>query len=308
MANVGSILGGAFRLFRDQPVAIVIWAVVFALYSFATSGVMLGGAGAQFGMMEALRSGAVSPLNIAGAGLLIIALSLAFSSIMACAVYRVVLRPDERSFGGLRLGMDELRMMGLFLILIVAGIFLGLIFILVFALLLGGTFAATGGGGGSVLIIALLYIAMLCGFIYLGVRLSLIAPMTFVRRRIAIDAGWALTRGRFWMLFLVFLVIIVLTLVLYSVAVAPFAGPFLGEMVRAMSNPESLRSAQAQEVSMLAAQPLATTILLTVLGAIVQAIGHALYGGAAATAVRELLRDEGEVLEDDIEATAQIFE
>jgi len=308
MANVGSILGGAFRLFKEQPVAIAIWTVVFALYGFASSGAALGGTSAQLADLEALRSGAISPLGMVGAFSLVILLALVFSAVMACAVYRVVLRPDERSFGGLRLGMDELRMMGLFLILIVAGIFLGLVVGLLLMLVFGGAIAATGGGGGTVLLIGILYFAMILACIYVGVRLSLIFPMTFVRKRIAIDEGWALTRGRFWTLFLVFLVVFVLMIILYLTAVAPFSGPFLGEMIQAMKNPEAMQSAQAQEAASLAAQPLTTMILLTVLGAIVQAIGHALNGGAAATAVREFLRDDGEVLDDDIEATAQIFE
>lgn len=314
MANVGSILSGGFRLFKDQPVTIAIWALVFALYSFASGGVMtgaMGGVGNQFATMEAFRNGTMSLGSVFGAGLLVAVLALAFSAVMACAVYRVVLRPDERSFAGLRFGMDELRMMGLFLILIVAGLFLGLVIGLLIMLVAGGAMVAAGGGGGggggamTFLLIAVLYIAMLVGFIYVGVRLSLIFPMTFLRRRIAIDAGWALTRGRFWTLFLTFLVIFVLLLTLYLVAVAPFSGPFLGEIMQAMKNPGQ---AQSAETAMLATPPLTTTILLTALGAIVQAMGHALNGGAAATAVREFLRDDGEVLDDDIEATAQIFE
>lgn len=305
MANVGSILSGGFRLFKEQPISVIIWAVVFALYSFATTALAMGGMAYNF---EAMRVGAVSPAAAFGAIFLFGAIALVFWSVMLCAVYRVMLRPDERSFAGLRLGMDELRMIGLFLILVVAGIFLAIVFSLFFALVLGGTLAATGGGGGSVLLIILIYLAFLVGMIYFAVRFSLVFAMTFVRRRIAIDAGWALTRGNFWTLFLVYLVLFVIMLVLYSVLILPFSGPFMGEMMQAMRNPEAMQSAQAQAQLDLAARPIMVTIVLTLLSAIVQAVLHALNGGAAATAVRELLRDQGEVLDDDIEATAQIFE
>ena len=51
----------------------------------------------------------------------------------------------------------------------------------------------------------LLFLAFLCAAGGLGgVRISLIFPLSFHRRRMSIDAAWELTRGHFWLLRLLF--------------------------------------------------------------------------------------------------------
>lgn len=304
MASVGSILSGAFRLFRDKPMTVAVWGLIFLAIS-AVSYLP------YYSTTQTIDLAPVEPPSIGaaiGIGAVAIVVTLAYTSVMMCAVFRAILRPDESSFASIRLGMDELRMMGLYIILTIAVIFGWLIVMLVGVMLVGGSAAATGSAGFTVLMMILIYLGMLGGVIFVAVRLSLVFALSFVRRRIAIDDAWALTRGRFWMLFLVYLVLVVLAIILYTVVLGPFMQPYFAEMMRAFQNPAAMESAQATELARMANVPLTTTILMTVASAVVQTILHTVNGGATATAVRELLLEQGEVLDDDVERTAQIFE
>jgi len=308
MTSVGSIVGGGFRLIRERPVAVVIWAALYALLGFGSQMLALR-------MVAAVRVGpgeAPDPsamMGMFGAMLPIYLLLCLLGIVMLCASYRAVLRPGESGFGYLRIGMDELRMLGLFLIIIVVAIVGGFILVLLMSMIAGGLMLAAGNspliglvlGGG-------LYIAMLGAMIYIYVRLSLMFPLTFARRRISIDGAWALTRGRFWTLFGAYFVIGVISFVLLMAVSLPFTGPMFAGMIEGIRNPQAMEQIQAAQMERQMNQPLAMTALITILNAIVQAVLLALSGGATATATRELLADSGEVLEEDAEATAAIFE
>ena len=303
MASVGSILSGAFRLFREKPATVAIWGLVFVVISLASNLPSYFMQGTQPNPVPFAQPDFMS---VIGMIVLAVVVMLVYTSVMMCAVFRAVLRPDESSFASIRLGMDELRMMGLYLILMIGAVFIWVICVLLLMLLVGGA-ALSGSGVATFLVAGVGYLGLIGGLIFVSVRLSLVFALSFARRRLAIDEAWSLTRGRFWMLFAVYLILVLIAIVLYLVAVAPFMGPFFSAMSEAIRNPGG-DSAQALELAGMNNFTLQMLILMSLATALVQTVLHTLNGSATATAVRELLNEQGEALEDDVERTAQIFE
>lgn len=144
-------------------VMLVVLTVVLSLVASAASG---GGRGA----VEVVAG------LVAGLG------SLAVEAILATAVFRLELRPEEPAFLHLRLGRDEMRLAAVWLITLTGFWLIGWAAAAVgHALRLGGLW--TG----------LLGVAL---GVYLGLRFLLAAPISFVERRIDFPRSWRLTRGR----------------------------------------------------------------------------------------------------------------
>lgn len=302
MASVGSILAGGFRLYQEQPVIVAIWAVLHIAYAVGLVAIASAGIVTDFG---APGVGAASPLEALGMALLFGLISLFAMSVINCAIYRAILRPDEGGFAWLRVGSDEFRMFGLYLILIAIGIIIGLVVVLLMMAVMAALGMARGVGGSF----GILFVAIIAVIgIYLSVRLAMISPTTFLRRRIAIDEGWGLSSGRFWTLFLALLVIWVIVMALQMLAPTVPGQPGLLDTIRAMSAAGSLEALQDQPAVVADTLSFAAMLPYVLIAALVQAFSTVTYGAAAATAVREFLRDDGEVLDDDIQATAQVFE
>lgn len=147
-----------------------------------------------------------------------------FQSILTCAVYRAVLKPEDSQTGYMRLGADELRMTGLTLIVSLIWAFglagIGLV---------AAVIATTAGMIAPPAVLGVL--AWGQAFAYFGVglwvwvRLSLAGAITFSEHRIQVWKSWDITRGRFWPLlgayvlaFLLWLLLIILWFVIIFVA------------------------------------------------------------------------------------------
>jgi len=178
--------------------------------------------------------------------LLILVFSLVFYPIVFSTMNRAVLRPEEEGFGYIRFGADELRQIGLFLLIFVLGIGVYIAFIIamvvVFAAVgavvgLRATASGTAASMGVGIIAAVLLIA---GWIYLWVRLSLASPLTFASRRVDLFGSWRLTRGRFWPMFGAYLVATILAIVvslltfIISSAISAVVGGGVGGLASVM--------------------------------------------------------------------------
>ena len=204
-----------FRLIRREPRAALVWmllwlAVVMVPPLVVATGppVVLahGRTYTSFGAIVG-RFGRFAPL--------LIMLFLVVWATTTVAVYRGVLRPLDRRYFFLRLGVDELRLgimnvASFILFLVFGGSPAYLLLLLVSPLMralpaLARDIARVG---------ALLTV---CVEVWLGVRLSLIGVETVAERRFHLSAYWPLTRGRFWYLLgcyaIFFLILFALTTV-----------------------------------------------------------------------------------------------
>jgi hypothetical protein len=193
-----------FRVVRRRPLALVFWALAYLVIyaaTFALAGPAIVSMGAQaeaIGAADPASFEAFEPLLRSYMALVAVVMpvALVLGAVLYAAVARAVLRPTESSFGYMRLGMDEVRV-------VVVSIALAL---LMLTTMVVGSFIVglVGGFGSAVGVPALWFVAVLLGLalaaaiIWLAVRLSLAVPITVAERRIAIFDSFALTRGKFW--------------------------------------------------------------------------------------------------------------
>ena len=198
-----------FRITREQPLAVLAWAGVLFLANVAGQGWMLSSPALQ-DLMGAYAAGApatpdaaqalMAKAQAAGPALLaFVAVSAVLNVLLYTAVLRAVLQPAQASIAYLRVGLDELRQLGLLLLIFVVWVLYSTAVSSAAALLtaLAGQAPAAIGG----LMKAVIWVAAVIAAIYPVVRLSLGPAMTFADGRISLFRSWTMTRGQFWGLF-----------------------------------------------------------------------------------------------------------
>lgn len=191
-----------FRITRERPRALMAWTVFSFLVSVAGALISLfmpqdvREAQARLASPEPLEAAALGETLLVLAPLLLF--SLAVQSIMAAAVYRIMLRREPGWFGYLKLGRDELRLMALTVIYILA--FMVLVSLTMVGVALVMSLAGLLGEGAAVftgMAAALFALGLL---IYVLVRMSLAPVITFDQERLALLDSWSFTRGQVWRL------------------------------------------------------------------------------------------------------------
>lgn len=183
-----------FRVTRQHIGAVMVWAAVWLvglIVMVAASLPLIAPYMAEIvatgGDPEGLSTAAAA--GIQRAGLIFIPVALLLQGLLSPAVYRAVLRPDQKGVAYLRLGADEGRV--LIVALVAGGVSI--------ALNLGGmwleNWAMQTMGLVARLLVSLVVFIVLVIF---GVRLSLIAPMTFLKRHLAFKEGWRASGRLFW--------------------------------------------------------------------------------------------------------------
>lgn len=227
-----------FRVARRNPMAILIWTVLYAVVAigqmFAAGGMMQS----MLSMTEMMEDMEASPPTtiegwaplmqawgeMMGSMAWMLPMSMVLSAVLTAAVARAVLRPGEKAFGFVRLGMDEVRVFVVTLVIgILAAIFSMVVF---FVAILGGAFALDAMGAWGGLVMALAIIVAIGLVIWMAVRWSLAIPITMAEKRIAIFDSFAVTKGRFWPLLgmaLIAGVMAFLVMLLCSVVSAPIS-------------------------------------------------------------------------------------
>ncbi|MES2095137.1 MAG: hypothetical protein V4459_00095 [Pseudomonadota bacterium] len=295
MVSVGAVIGGAFRLFRERPGAVAIWGLIYAA---------VGAVGSYF-VVQPLTRGTligVSPGQAFAAlipyyfGLLLVMLVLSAASV------RAVLRPEERSFASLRIGMDEVRLFGLAAMMLIAYFVFMIVFVIIISMLMGvmmvGVGAGMGAGAGSgsvsgiasiVVIVVLLYLVILAALSFVWVRFSLVGALTILRRKIIIGESWTATRRNFWRLFAAYLVIGVIMLALYVLAAAVTMGPYLPTLIEGGFSRDALQEASQAQMQLQMGGLSPALVLSWIAQALIGATSFAMWGGAAATATQALV-------------------
>ncbi len=194
-----------FRLTRRAPLAVLSWAAAYAVFI----GLMFLLVGPHFvtvlsviSEMQAQGQTEPSPEDVErlaqAYGVIIgwaMPLGLLFSAVISTAIARSVIRPEDRKFGYLRVGKDELRVLGASL----------LVSLIMFAVTFAGFMVVTLATAGAMalpalwLVVVLLSLAIIGLLIWLSVRLSLVVPSTFAEGRIMLKPAFAMTGKKvFW--------------------------------------------------------------------------------------------------------------
>ena len=194
-----------FRLTRRAPLAVLSWAAAYAVFI----GLMFLLVGPHFVTvlsviteMQAQGQTEPSPEDVErlaqAYGVIIgwaMPLGLLFSAVISTAIARSVIRPEDRKFGYLRVGKDELRVLGASL----------LVSLIMFAVTFAGFMVVTVATAGAMalpalwLVVVLLSLAIISLLIWLSVRLSLVVPSTFAEGRIMLKPAFAMTGKKvFW--------------------------------------------------------------------------------------------------------------
>ena len=210
-----------FGVVRQRPMVLVWWTLLHILLTGGFSVLMVTMAGPAMTQMMALQGASLTPdpqtqaqkleilRQLAPFYLLMFPLTIVFYSVVYTAVNRAVLRPAKGGFGYLRLGVDELRQFGLFVLtwIVLLGAYIGTI---ICALLLGFGIALLGRAAGAdastavimrVVAVAAPIVLSVCGWIYVATRLSLASPLTFDTRKVNLFGSWRITRHQFWPMF-----------------------------------------------------------------------------------------------------------
>ncbi len=199
-----------FRVVRRNPLAILVWTLIYAVMTIGqmfASGGMMQSMMSMTEMMEDMESSPPTtmdgwmPLIQAYGDMMssmawMIPVSLVVAAVLTAAVARSVVRPAEKAFGYVRLGMDEVRV---FVVTLVVGILAAIISMIVFtAAIVVGAVAIRALEGWGGLVMALTILGAIAFVIWLSVRWSLAIPITVAEKRFAIFDSFGMTKGRFW--------------------------------------------------------------------------------------------------------------
>lgn len=206
-----------FRIVRRRPVVVLWWALAYAallILVFAAGGPRLI---ELTNIMETMDPASPSQADIQRVMMIYASLSwlapvgLLFGAVLNAAIARAVLRPEDSRWGYLRLGRDEIRILGVTVLL---GLLFGVLS-LASASLIGvvSAIASTTGQAVLWLLVVILGAALVVLVVFLAIRFSLAVPITFTEKRIAPKESFRATKGVFWPLLGMAIIAVIMSLV-----------------------------------------------------------------------------------------------
>jgi len=283
MVSIGGVINGGFRLFREQPIALAVWWAVGTAFAALTTLIWL-----QVQDPSIYGSPADYFRQIVEVYAAYYLLAIIVTLINSTAAFRAVMRPAERRFAFLRIGMDELRVFGIgALWTVVAFIFYMLL--IAFGIVLAQLLYANGAGvTGWGMIPALLFLLspIYSLMIWLHVRLSPALALTVYRRSFVIGEAWRVTRGQFWRLFGAYLPLLLLIFIVWVASAVFAAGAYWSAILNGTSPALALES-------MRGVGPL--TIVGWFFSGVVSVLFYALWAGSVGTATNQLIGNDGRV-------------
>lgn len=198
--DLGTLLGGGVALLRRRPGAVLVWTLIS----------VAGCAGADLVARQVMF---VDPSGRSGGFFLFLInlLRALITPLLLTAAMRALLKPRETEFASLDAGMDEMRVIGISLIL---SIFFSIVS-WISRLVLGGLVVATMSRAVAIVVLLVPLLIFACLF----ARLSLAYPLALIRKRIVLEEAWGLTERHFWPFFLAYAIIAV-GMILASLAIA----------------------------------------------------------------------------------------
>jgi hypothetical protein len=211
-----------FRLVREHPRTIALWAVLLTVLSLIVSTLTIKLAGPQLAEFMAMSADdSVSPeqmLGVMGGLAPVMGVSLIYSlvlySVMLAAVNRLVLRPSDSRSAYLRLGADELRQAAVLVLvnLLMVGVYMVAV---VFSAILIAVGVAAGGGAIAALTGLISFVGVACLLLYFAVRLSFASAITFDTGKVSVRQSWVMTKGHVGALLGAYLLAGVMAIIVY---------------------------------------------------------------------------------------------
>ena len=290
--TVGSIIGGGIRLIRTQPQVVAVWVVLYGIaMALFTAAIRLFMAPITAMQQQNAANAAagikVPPVFPATAFGSLFLLELIFAVLVViafAAVVRAVTRPTGDRFAYLRIGMDELRLIGLGVLLAILFLFVELAGLLV-VFLLGALSGYILGKSGGMVVGVVLGILLFCALVYAQIRLSLSGALTVIAGRIVIKDAWRAAKGHFWTLFGAYLVIGLIIMSLGILLLAATQPHLLAAY--ASFNPQAIQAA-AQEQAKAQVGISFGYVIQMIVGAVITIPLYIVFFGAVATAAVEL--------------------
>lgn len=199
--NFGDVAFSGLGLLTRRPLSSLVWSLVFvafltlmfvsiggAVLTFlSTSGATASAAGLNPGML--LRSlGA-----FLGYYFLFLLGAMVISAVVQGAIYRSVLTPDDVGFASMRLGRQELWLMLLAFVMSILMMILQLVLSIPQIIIVAMLSLQSPQLALSVRLVMQLFVYGVV--IWVSLRLSMAAPMTFAERKLRIFESWELTKG-----------------------------------------------------------------------------------------------------------------
>lgn len=243
--SVGGAATAGLGLIGRRPMTIVVWGLALLVLALLPAIGMIAAMGPEFlGMIQALQGSrgvgpdpaAMQQMMRLQSGMMLFNLGgwiwgTFVKAILCSAVFRAVLEPKASGLAYLRLGAQELWLTLLFLVESVLAYIVMIItamMVLLPAVIVGvagghGGHGGQGVAGGVITAIGLGFAAAVV-LVWIGLRLSMAAPMTFADRQFRLFESWTLTQGSTARLLgvgvLTVLIVLVLELVIYGLALA----------------------------------------------------------------------------------------
>lgn len=213
-----------FRITRERPLAVLAWGGVLLVGQALTTAILVNsGAGEALEAFRAAGPPALGEVDPERMALLLRAVpgylgasgfGLLADAVVLTALLRAVLRPEGDRYAFLRIGLDELRQLGVAVALILASL-LAAVLAMAAAAVVSAPLAMRGD---AALAAALALTAAVIGGVYPAVRLSLAPALSQAEGRFALADAWPLTKGLFWRLFAIFALALLLAAVVSVLA------------------------------------------------------------------------------------------
>jgi hypothetical protein len=215
-------VAAGFRFVRSRPATLLIWsAYLLVVLTVASLALLDLGGDEMMSLMAASQSATPDFHRVAdlmqdllpAAGFFLL-LIVVFGAVLVTAVLRVYLSLGAHSWGGLRLGGEELRLLGIGVLMVLAVLSADVLLNFLAAL------AAYQFNAPPAPILLVGYF-VLCG---LMVRLSLAPVIGMIEDRISLRRSWLMTGRAFWRLLGAYLMIAVITAIILALVMMIVGG------------------------------------------------------------------------------------